>query len=151
MDERSQSWVSQMFRNLVGAQQMDSGAYKRILIEALLNVAQQGHKIIVGRGANYILPDALNVRLEAAYDWRVQATMRIESIGQADAAKQVHLVDLDRAKFVRDVFGSDVRDHTAYDMVLRTDALGYGGAADAIAAAARRVFGLPHAAVPGAS
>ncbi|MCX6361891.1 MAG: cytidylate kinase-like family protein [Armatimonadetes bacterium] len=146
MDERSRSWVQEMFRDLLGTHHIDSSAYKRILIETLLSVAQQGHKIIVGRGANYVMPQALNVRLEADEEWRVQATMRIDNLNHGDAVKQVHLVDADRAKFVHDVYGKDVAQHKAYDMVLRVDALGgYDTAAAATAAAARAMYQLPDA------
>jgi cytidylate kinase len=140
LDEHRQNWLTQMVQNIVGSG-MDAQAYKRHLAQVLLMLAQQGKKIIVGRGSNFILPDALNVRLEAALEYRVRVTMEREGLSHDKALEVVLRSDRERADFSRGVFDRDVEDHSAYDMVLQTDSLGIETAAEVILTAARCMFG----------
>jgi cytidylate kinase len=141
LDERTHSWLTQMVRQLCSVPVMEPQSYRQHLVGVLLVLAQQGKKVVLGRGANFVLREALNVRLEASEGFRVHETMKREGIGHADALRQVHQVDLDRARFSRSVFQQDVDDRKTYDMVLRTDELGYDAAAAAIVGAARVMFG----------
>jgi len=114
--------------------------YRRHLTQVLLALAQQGQKVIVGRGANFILKQALNVRLRAALEFRIQQVMRLENIGHDEALRRIHKVDRERADFTRRVFDRDIEDPDAYDMIIRTNAIGFDATAEAIAAAARAMF-----------
>ncbi len=140
LDEHTQSWIEQMSRNLFNLRVMEPLAYRRHLTQVLLAVAQQGYKIIVGRGANFVLKDALNVRLRASEEFRIQLVMKRENVSHEEAARQIHLVDRDRSVFTRTVFAHDIDDPAAYDMTLMTDTLGFDASAAAIAAAARSMF-----------
>lgn len=140
LDEHTQSWIEQMVSNILTLQVMEPLGYRRHLSEVLLALAQQGHKIIVGRGANFVLKDALNVRLRASLEYRAQATMKREGISHAAAIKQIHQVDRDRAEFTRSVFDRDVDDPSNYDMTLQMDTLGFSAAVEAIVGAAKGMF-----------
>lgn len=142
MDEKTQSWVTQMVQHMVGGQHLDAQTYKRHLAPVLLAVAQQGKKIIVGRGANFVLEHALNVRLEASQGFRVSETMRRLSIGHDEAEELVKRSEKERRDFCKAVFGRDIGDTSAYHMVLQTDRLGYDVAANVIVAAARSLLNI---------
>lgn len=141
LDEKGYDWVTQMVRNIVGGGGMDSQGYRRHLAQVLLALARQGKKVIVGRGSNFVLPYALNVRLEAALDFRVDATMERLGVPRDEAMAIVLRSDRERADFSRGVFDRDVEDRAAYDMVLQTDSLGYDTATQVILTAARLMFG----------
>jgi cytidylate kinase len=140
LDEHTQSWIEQMVRNILTLQVMEPLGYRRHLSEVLLALAQQGHKIIVGRGANFVLKEALNIRLRASLEFRAQNTMQRENISHAAAIRQIHQVDRDRAEFTRSVFERDVDNPDNYDMTLQTDTLGFPAAVEAIIGAARVMF-----------
>lgn len=143
MDERHQDWLGQMVQNVFGGGGMDTQAFRRHLAEVLLALAQQGRKIIVGRGANFVLPDALNVRLEADLGFRIKATMERLGLTRDAATTAVRRADRERADFTRGLFEKDIRDTSAYDLILRTDSLGYETSAEVILTAARRYFAAP--------
>jgi len=141
LDERTQGWMDQIVRSMLNVRVMDPGAYRKNLAQVLLALAQQGRKIIVGRGGNFVLPDALNVRLRAKLDHRIHTTMERENLTRDDALRQINRVDAERAEFTRRIFGREANDVTAYDMVVATDELTIEATAAAIAAAARVLFG----------
>lgn len=140
LDERTQSWMDQLARHMLGAHAMEPQGYRRHLVQVLLALGQQGRKIIVGRGANFVLRDALNVRLRAAVEFRTQAVMRLENIGHDEALKQIHRVDHDRAEFTRTLFERDIDDPAGYDLIVQTDNLGLDAAVAAIVGAARQMY-----------
>jgi cytidylate kinase len=145
LDEKTRSWVTEMVSNMVGGPNLDVQGYRHHLGPVLLAVAQQGRKIIVGRGANFILEHALNVRLEASLHFRIRETMRRLNMNHEDAERLTRRLDKERMEFTRAVFGRDVNDPSAYHMVLQTDKLSYETAASVIVAAARELLALKEA------
>lgn len=143
LDERAQSWMDEMIRRAFGRDVLEPATYRKNLAQILLALAQQGHKIIVGRGANFVLHHALNVRLQATEAHRVQATMQRMRQTEEEARRHVQQVDRARDEFTSNIFSRQIDDPAAYDMVLETDSLGLEPAAAAIVAAARAKFRLP--------
>ncbi len=60
-----------------------------------------------------------------------------ENMNREQAEKRVREIDKRRAEFTRSVFERDIDDIEAYDMILRTDILGFDVAAAAIVAATK--------------
>jgi len=140
LDEVTQSWMEQMVRSLFNVRYMEAQAYHRHLAQVLLALAQQGRKVIIGRGANFVLPEALNVRLEAGLDFRVNDIMERYKVTKDEALRKIHEVDRVRADFTKRVFNRDITDRRAYDIIIQTDAIGFDATAAAIAAAANTMF-----------
>lgn len=134
MDEHTQSWITNVIEAVFHPLALESHAYRQHLFTVLLAVAQQGRKIILGRGANFVLPDALNVRLRASEEFRVLRTMERLGLDRPHALRLTRQTDKERAHFIRSTFGKDVEDPTEYDMVIQTDHLGMDAAAAAIIA-----------------
>jgi cytidylate kinase len=137
LDENVHSWLEQVVRDVFGVTTMETFAYRRHLAQVLLSIAHQGNAVIVGRGANFLLKHGLNVRLRASRDFRVRETMTGENMNREQAEKRVREIDKRRAEFTRSVFERDIDDIEAYDMILRTDILGFDVAAAAIVAATK--------------
>ncbi|MBI4552688.1 MAG: cytidylate kinase-like family protein [Candidatus Latescibacteria bacterium] len=140
LDEQTQSWMGEMIHTLFKGYVLETMGYRRYLAQVLLALAQQGNKILLGRGANFVLRDALNVRLRASEECRAQVIMQRDSITHAEALKKIHQVDHDRAAFTRTVFNREVDNPSEYDMTLQTDTLGLDAAAAAIVAACQAKF-----------
>jgi cytidylate kinase len=81
--------------------------------------------VIVGRGANYILPASttLRVRLVALWEDRVRVMTAQLGLSEHDAATWVERTERQRVKFVKHYFGKDVADPRAYDLVLNMSRL----------------------------
>lgn len=137
LDENVHSWLEQVVREVFGVTTMETFEYRRHLAQVLLSIAQQGHAVIVGRGANFLLKYGLNVRLQASREFRITETMAGENMDREQAEKRVREIDKRRADFTRSVFECDIDDIEAYDMILRTDVLGFDVATAAIVAAVK--------------
>lgn len=143
LDQRSLSWMDEMLRRTFGRDVLDPAAYKKHLAQTLLALSQQGFKIIVGRGANFVLHHALNIRLLASEEYRVHTTVEREKVTEQEALEKLRAMDHVRADYTRKVFGRAISDPTAYDIVFRVDTLGLGVTEETILAAARARYRLP--------
>ncbi|HEX3103460.1 MAG TPA: cytidylate kinase-like family protein [Terriglobales bacterium] len=90
--------------------------------EVMRNVAEQGHCVIVGRGAPYFLrerDDAFHVFLYAP---RAEKLRRIQSLGKSlkDAEDLVDTVDHERILFVKHYFGADWPTRSLYHVMINT-------------------------------
>lgn len=104
--------------------------------ETILNLAQFGNVILVGRGAHMVtrrLPHGLRVRLIGSLPRRLQHLQDFHGMTREAALKYMEFEDLSRATHVRDQFGVDIADCTRYAIVLNTDHIDYGDAARIIA------------------
>jgi cytidylate kinase len=135
LDERRHSWMDEMIRTAFQERVLDSMGYHRHLARVLLTLAHEGHNIIIGRGANFLLSNALNVRLEAPEAFRARYRMGIAQISYEEAVKLNRQVDRERASFTRSIFDRDTSVTSAYEMVLQTDKIGFDGVAAIIEAA----------------
>ena len=136
LDEHSRTWVDETMRFAIGLGIMEQATFRKHLALVLASLAQQGHTITIGRGANFILPAALNVRLMANLETRANTVMQLETIDHAHALKRIQQVDKERADYTRHYFDRDINDPRAYSMVLCVSDLGIEAAVEAIAAAA---------------
>jgi len=111
-----------------------SGDYFKHLTRILFSIAQSGRAIILGRGANFILPPSqcLRVLLVAPREARVQSLARRMGISPLRASEQVRRVESDRRAFIRSHFCHDMCDPVHYDLALNTECLGFSDTVDAI-------------------
>jgi cytidylate kinase len=102
-----------------------------------------GRCVIVGRGANFILPapTTLRVRLVASREDRVRAMAHRLGLPAREAAAWVERTERERAEFVRRYFGQDTADPHHYDLVLNMSRLSVEEAADVVVQTLRRFEG----------
>ncbi len=120
---------------------------RAVIVEA----AESGNAVILGRGAAFILkrrPDVLHVQLHAPLEARVRYLMtRVEEMPIDAKPDEASLRDLcesfDRARtnYIRRLFGRDWLDATCYDLALDTGRFGLTASVDLIEAAARELVG----------
>jgi cytidylate kinase len=109
-------------------------AYLREMVGVLWSIAREGHAVIVGRGANWILDpgDGLRVRVVAPADMRAQRLARMEKLSAAVAHRRIKDDDADRAAFVRQAFHKDIDDATGYDLVINRGVLEHEAAVESV-------------------
>jgi cytidylate kinase len=98
--------------------------YLKHLVGVIMSIGQQGKAIIVGRGANFILPEALNVRIIASFDYRIETMMKRYDISQQEAESRIVRSDQEKEEFIKKVFGTDIDDAAFYDLIIKMDELG---------------------------
>ncbi|HOA62594.1 MAG: cytidylate kinase-like family protein [Verrucomicrobia bacterium] len=150
VDERVRHGWSEFWRKLAEGEGVGRETYLHHLREVILLLGQQGEVIILGRGANYILPAerAVSVRLRAPLEVRVRRFAERERVSMERARRLVEQTDAERAAFIREAFGRDVDSTEDYDLVLNMDELGVEAAAEAVLAKLQERLGVQPESVP---
>ncbi|KAA3658967.1 MAG: hypothetical protein DWQ10_09995, partial [Calditrichaeota bacterium] len=107
------------------------------LSEIILSIAQHGRAVIIGRGANFILPkgQTLDVRLIAPLQHRVYYLADKLQIDYEKAKHMVIYSDQERQAFLQKFFNKTEFDPLHYDLVINTGNVNYTTAAQIIAEA----------------
>lgn len=106
--------------------------------ETILHLAELGHVILIGRGANVItskLAHVLHVRLVGSLEKRVRRLQELNAINPKEALKLAGNEDLARRRYLKQYFSKDIEDPLLYHMVLNTDSVSVEEAAQMIAMA----------------
>lgn len=140
--------------------------YVQILRQVVEDIADHEGGIVVGRGANYILPPerAFRVRIVAPQPLRVERIAAVLQITPAKAKRLVQRRDADRRAFVKHYYNEDIADPDHYDLVLNSGTFSIDQCAESLVLAWNIIHhgkahhipvepvteGLPDVVVPGA-
>lgn len=106
------------------------------LMEALIyDVARQGHGIILGHGAQFLLRDfgcGLHVHIYSSEPSRIQRIMDQQGISRGAAEKIIRKNDSERKGFLQFAFQMDWNDPSLYDLIINRDKLGVDSVAQVI-------------------
>lgn len=120
IDERRLPLVDELIMEIFGRRYVNMSGYYKHLVKVLSLIGQKGHAIILGRGANFIFPHALKIRIICDMNQRVAWEMTYEQITRTEAIKRIDESDDERRSFVQSLFNHDPRKAHHYDMVIRT-------------------------------
>jgi len=128
LDEKTRSLLDNWILYLKTTRFLRSDEYVRHLTKVIGAIGEQGGVLIIGRGANLILPpeDILRVRFIAPLTTRVRNMAQEVSITEEEARKQILLKDAERRDSVRQNFKVDIEDPANYDLVINTEFLEAG-------------------------
>ena len=134
VDERVRHGWREFSRKMIEGEGVGRESYLRHLREVVLALGHHGNVIILGRGANYILPPecAVRVRLVAPVEICVRHVAERENISLSKARHRVEQTDAERAAFIREVFGKDIGAAEDHDLVLNTGETSLEEAADSV-------------------
>ena len=137
LDERGVSMLDDWVSAAISDRHLWPDEVSRMLMQVIGTIAGHGNAIIVGRGANFILPpeSRFRVRIIAPLEMRVNRVAETYGVNQKEAKRRVLRTESDRRAFVRKYFHSDIRDPANYDMILNVGTLAVESAAAAICAA----------------
>jgi cytidylate kinase len=140
LDERSLSMIEDWVSAAISERHLWPDDVSRVLMRVIGTIGQHGKAVIVGRGANFILPpeNRFRVRIIAPLEMRVNHVAETYGVTKIEAKRRVLRTDSDRRAFVRKYFYSDIGDPANYDMILNTGTLSLESAAAAICSALDR-------------
>jgi len=126
VDERGRNWIEDSLRTLFSDDRLSRSEYNELLTRAVLAISSLQGAVVVGRGADRILPRErrLAVRLVAPEAWRVHKLAAERELTASEALEAVRASDEERRRFVRTEFGADIDDALAYDLVLDASRFG---------------------------
>lgn len=120
-DEHTISEIELFARGMFGEEDMAGFIYARHLARAVKSIAKLGNAIILGRGANYILPDVLKIRVDASDELRISNMMEYEGLTHEAAQAKIHNSDQERRHFLASVFGKERAEHPCFDLAIMMD------------------------------
>jgi cytidylate kinase len=110
--------------------------------ETLLQLAELGNAILIGRAGNIVtakVPNVLHVRLVAPLEDRIERICRDDHKSPAEARRFCLEEEQARTRYVRTYFHADINDALLYHLVINTSSIGYDGSARIIADAVMRL------------
>lgn len=123
LNEKLRSELEEWMLDMTGGSSLSAHLYLQCLKKVLFTIAAHGHAVILGRGANFLLPPAkttLGLCLVAPLAARVRHIMQTQHMSQEDA--QAHIVKSERTQrlWVRKYGQADLTDATCYHLVINT-------------------------------
>jgi cytidylate kinase len=134
LDEKSVSMIDDWVTAAISQRHLWPDELSRVLMRVIGTIGRHGKAVIVGRGANFVLPPEarFRVRIIAPQDQRISRVAETYGLSQEEAKTRVLRTESDRRAFVRKYFHSDIRDPLNYDMILNSGTLSIESCADAI-------------------
>ena len=137
LDERGVSMLEDWVSAAISDRHLWPDEYAGMMMKVIGTIGRHGRAIIVGRGANFVLPpeNRFRVRIVAPFEKRVACVAEDYGISKQEARKRVLRTESDRKAFIRKYFYRDISNPSNYDMVLNTGTLSVDSAAAAICSA----------------
>ncbi|NQU23332.1 MAG: cytidylate kinase-like family protein [Candidatus Nealsonbacteria bacterium] len=141
VDETPGNWVLDVLGGWMDKQIVSQEKYVVHLGRVVLAAARRGNVVLVGRGAQFLLPreKGLCVRIIAPKKFRAERIAAGRNLDAAAARKLVDETDLGRREFAQRFFHHEIDDPHHYDLVINAERIGPDDAADTIAQALARV------------
>jgi cytidylate kinase len=97
--------------------------YLNSLVRVIATLGERGGAVILGRGASFILPPtlALRVFLVAPREARLARLARVRKRGEEEARRMLEAEDADRLTFLRYYFEHNPDDAVFYDLSVNTE------------------------------
>ncbi|MBN2514736.1 MAG: cytidylate kinase-like family protein [Deltaproteobacteria bacterium] len=122
LDEKERSLLENWIQFLKTSRWFWGDEYVHHLTKVIGTIGEHGNAVILGRGANMVLPpeETLRVRFIAPLEVRIQNIAKEQNISQEKAKKYIIKEESDRKAFIRKYFHVDIDDPVNYDMVINT-------------------------------
>jgi len=134
LEKKRLSGVEDLISSLVNKHYLYPGLYLEHLMKVVCTIAEHGRAVIVGRGANFILPPEkrFSVRMVAPLDVRIQNIARRFDVSAEEAKRRVIRRESRRSAFIRHSFNADISDPLHYDLTITTGKLSIESAVEAV-------------------
>jgi cytidylate kinase len=143
LDEKAITRMESMINSMFESHHLTPDVYFRHLSRIIATIGEHGNTIIVGRGANFILPKekTFRIRLIAPTEYRILHFMKIRDMTRPEAQKYIEKRDADRTGFIRKYYKADSTDSGHYDIIINTAMFGIEGTVHVLIGAVQyRIF-----------
>jgi len=137
LEKERLSGVKDFISSLIEDHYIHPDTYLKHLLEVISTIGKHGRAVIVGRGANFILPaeDIFSVRVIAPKETRVRNVALEYRVTSEEAKRRVIRRESRRKAFVRHSFNVDVTNPIHYNMIINTGKMGIAASVEAVIAA----------------
>ncbi|OGD63729.1 hypothetical protein A2160_03560 [Candidatus Beckwithbacteria bacterium RBG_13_42_9] len=124
VDEKTQDAISSIVNGFLGLESLPESAYIKSLTKVVLGIAASSSAVIVGRGANFVLPKetTLRVRIIAPLATRVYySRLYHKDKTDVELIEKMRQIHQDRKEFVRKYFSKNISSANFYDLVINME------------------------------
>jgi cytidylate kinase len=139
LDERGISAIESMIGAITDGQHLWRSEYLEELVRVIGTIGKHGHAVILGRGANFILPqeDVLRVRTVSPMEVRIKNIAEWLNLSLSEAKAQVLKTESDRRAFIMKYFYAEIDDPVNNDLIINTKNTSIDAAIDIVKTALR--------------
>ena len=132
--------IKDFISSLIEDQYIHPDLYLEHLFDVVGSIGGHGRAVIVGRGANFILPPErrFSVRVVAPLEIRVQNIVRAHGVSADTARRRIIARESRRSAFIRRSFNANVSNPHNYDLVINTGKMSVECAEEAVIGAVMR-------------
>jgi len=122
LDEKGLSMLEDWVHSLVNERHLWPDRYMKHLMKVVGTIGRHGGAVMVGRGANFILPPErrLSVRVISPRESRVRNVAETFELSTEEAERRVARTEANRKAFVRKYFYTDIANPLHYDLITNT-------------------------------
>ncbi len=126
--------VQDLISSIIKESYIHPSIYLNHLMKVIGTLGKHGHCVVVGRGANFIIPakDRFAVRVIAPLEQRIENIAQKFSIPSDEAKRRVVVRENRRRAFIRQSFNADIREPLHYDLMLNTAQLSIDACVQAV-------------------
>lgn len=137
IEKERPSGVQDFISSLLREDYVYTGDYLQYLRDIVEVIGKMNHGVIIGRGANFILPakGRFSIRIIAPLDIRVKNVAFRFGVSLAEAKKRVKRREQKRRSFIKEAFHQDIDDIEHYDLLVNTARMSLDAAVGAITGA----------------
>lgn len=134
LENKRLSGINDFISSLIDDKYLWPGLYLEHLMKIVHVIGKHGRAVIVGRGANFILPEQerFSVRVVSPLDVRIQNVVREYNVSINEAKRRILRRESVRRAFVRQSFHENIADPLNYDLILNTNKLKINSALNAV-------------------
>ena len=131
------SGIKDFISSLIEDQYIHPDTYHRHLLVVISTIAKHGNAVIVGRGANFILPaeDIFSVRVICPLQKRIREVALAYKVTTEEAKRRVIQRESKRKAFVARTFNADIANPIHYDLTINTGKIGIDAAVESVVGA----------------
>lgn len=134
LDEKGASVLEEWISSLVDKRHLWPDRYLQHLMKIIGTIGKHGRAVIVGRGANFVLPPEkrLSVRVISPLETRIRNVFQAFGVTAAEARTRVLKTESDRKAFIKKYFNEDIQDPLNYDVIINTEDMSIDDAVNAV-------------------
>jgi cytidylate kinase len=134
LDEKGASVLEEWISSLVDKRHLWPDRYLQHLMKIIGTIGKHGWAVIVGRGANFVLPPEkrLGVRVISPLETRIRNVSRAFGVTAAEARSRILKTESDRKAFIKKYFNEDIQDPLNYDVIINTQDMSIDDAVNAV-------------------
>jgi len=122
LEEKGRTELEDWLAEVRGNHDLTSYAYVEALRRILFAIASLGNSLILGRGANFLLPPnkRIGLALVAPLDVRIRNIMKEREVSEELAWEHIDKLETQHCEFVKKYFDADIRDSVHYHLAINT-------------------------------